>query len=136
MFKVNASAWPKLLLLALLGAALGACGGRDEIKKGTSDIPVTNAPTTFDLTVAADKDGQFDVDGASLTAQDLRDHIRYRNEPGNQPVHTLLLKSGEKEKIKNTHVAALAGIARDLKIDAYVRDNDGHLKVIQIVDEK
>ena len=126
----------RLLAVALLGVALAACGGRDEIKKGTSDIAASNAPTTFDLTVAAEKDNQFDLDGATLTGEDLRGHIRYRNEPGHQPVHTILLKTGEKEKIKNTHVAALASIARDLKLEAYVRDNDGHLKVIQIVDDK
>lgn len=126
----------RLLMLMLLGAALAACGGRDEVKKGTSDVAATNAPAAFDLTVKADKDGEFDLDGATLTAEDLRGHIRYRNEPGNKSVHTLLLERGEKEKIKNTHVAALAGIARDLHVEAYVRDNDGHLKVIQIVEEK
>ena len=136
MSRINASRWSKPVSLVLLAVALAACGGRDEIKKGTSDIAASNAPVTFDLTVAADKDNQFDLDGATLTAEDLRDHIRYRNEPGHQPVHTILLKTGEKEKIKNTHVAALAGIARDLKIEAYVRDNDGHLKVIQIADDK
>jgi hypothetical protein len=136
MLNSSVSGWTRLLALVLLGLTLAACGGRDEIKKGTSDIPASNAPTTFDLTVAADKDNQFDLDGATLTAEDLRGHIRYRNEPGHQPVHTVLLKTGEKEKIKNTHVAALAGIARDLKLEAYVRDNDGHLKVIQIADEK
>ena len=136
MFNVNVSRWSRMLLLAMLGVALTACGGRDDIKKGTSDIAVSNAPTAFDLTVAADKDNQFDLDGATLTAEDLRGHIRYRNEPGHQSVRTILLKSGEKEKIKNTHVAALASISRDLKLEAYVRDNDGHLKVIQIVDDK
>jgi len=136
MFNINVSGRARMAAIALLGAALAACGGRDEIKQGTSDIAVASAPTTLDLTVAADKDGQFDVDGATLTAEDLRGHIRYRNEPGHPPVHTLLLKTGEKEKIKNTHVAALAGISRDLKLEAYVRDNDGHLKVIQIVDAK
>ncbi|HEY2395144.1 MAG TPA: hypothetical protein VGH81_04055 [Rudaea sp.] len=118
-------------MAALLLGALAACG-HDDLKKGTSDV--TSAPTQYDLTLRADKDGQFDLEGATLTAEDLRSHIRYRNEPGNQPVHTLLLKRGEKEKIKNTHVAALAGIARDLKIVAYVEDNDGRLKIIQIVE--
>jgi len=126
----------RLLALALLGLTLAACGGRDATKKGTADVAASNAPTTFDLTIAADKDGQFDLDGATLTAEDLRGHIRYRSEPGHQPVHTVLLKTGEKEKIKNPHVAALASIARDLKLEAYVRDNDGHLKVIQITDDK
>jgi len=44
------------------------------------------------------------------------------------------LRPGEKEKIKNTHVLALAGIARDMKIAAYVEDNDGQLKVIQVAE--
>jgi hypothetical protein len=123
----------RIAVLALLLGALAACGGKDEIKSGTSDI-AGSAPVQYDLTVRADKDGQFDLEGATLTAEDLRSHIRYRNEPGNQPVHTVLLETGEKEKIKNTHVAALAGIARDLKIVAYVKDNDGHLKVIQVVE--
>ena len=119
-------------LLGLLLAMAAACG-RDEIKQGTSDVGTT-VPAQYDLIVRADKDGNFDLEGATLTAEDLRSHIRYRNEPGNVPVHTLLLETGEKEKIKNTHVAALAGIARDLKIAAYVKDNDGHLKIIQIVE--
>ena len=135
MLKSIAQICARPLAIVLLGTVLVACGGRDAIKKGTSDVPASNAPTTFDLTVAADKDGQFDYDGATLNAEDLRGHIRYRNEPGHPPVHTLLLKPGEKEKIKNTHVTAIAGIARDLKIQAYVRDNDGHLKVIEIVED-
>ena len=121
----------KLALLALLLGALAACG-RDDIKKGTTDV-AANAPTQYDLTVLADKDGQFDFDGATLNAEDLRGHIRYLDEAGRQ-VRTILLKRGEKEKIKNTHVASLAGIARDLKVTAYVEDNDGHLKIIQVVE--
>jgi len=118
-------------LLALLVAAMAACG-RDEIKRGTTEV--ASVPAQYDLVVRADKDGQFDLEGATLTPEDLRSHIRYRDEPGHQPVKTLLLERGEKEKITNTHVAALASIARDLKIVAYVKDNDGHLKIIQIVE--
>jgi hypothetical protein len=116
--------------LALMLALLAACGGHDAIKNGTSDV--SNGPASYDLTVAADKDGQFDFEGATLTREDLGGHIRYLAEIG-KPVHTLLLKPGEKQKIKNTHVAALAGLCRDLHINGYVLDNDGHLKVIQIV---
>lgn len=121
------------LILALLVALLAACGGRDAIKKGTSDIAASNAPQTFDLTVAADKDGTFEYQGATLTREDLAGHIRYLAETG-KPVHSLLLTTGEKQKITNVHVAALAGICRDLKITGYVRDNDGNLKVIRIVE--
>ena len=121
----------KLVLLALLLAALAACG-RDNIKEGTSEPTVS--PQQYDLVVRADKDGQFDLDGATLDTQTLRDHIRYRNDTG-QPVHTILLKRGEKQKVTNQQVAGLAGIARDLKVEAYVLDNDERLKIIQIADD-
>ena len=120
------------LIIALLLALLAACGGRDAINKGTADVATANSPTSFDLTVAADADNQFEYQGATLTREDLAGHIRYLAETG-KPVHSILLTSGEKQKIKNEHVAALASICRDLKITGYVRDNDGHLKVIQIV---
>ena len=45
----------RVFQIVLLAAALAACGGRDEIKKGTSDIAASNAPTSFDLTVVADR---------------------------------------------------------------------------------
>ena len=134
MRKMNFLHIGKAFLIMLLVAALGACG-KDDLKQGTAEIN-TPAPAQYDLTLSADKDGQFDLDGATLTAEDLRSHIRYRNEPGHQPVKTVLLKPGEKEKVKNTHVASIAGICRDLKIVAYVQDNDGHLKVIKIDDTK
>ncbi len=118
-----------IVIVALLGL-LAACGGDKDIKKGTTDV--AKGPASYDLTVAADKDGQFDFEGATLTAEDLRGHIRYLNE-ANQPVHTILLKPGEKEKIKNTHVAALASLCRDLHVTGYVQDNDGRLKAIKIV---
>jgi hypothetical protein len=121
----------KLALLALLLAALAACG-RDNIKENTSEPTVS--PAQYDLTVLADKDGQFELEGATVDVQTLRDHIRYRNENG-QPVRTILLKRGEKQKVTNQQVAGLAGIARDLKAEAYVLDNDDRLKVIQIADD-
>lgn len=121
----------QVLLVALLFALLAACG-RNAITTGSSDVAVADAPKTFDLTVAADKDGQFEYEGATLSREDLAGHIRYLTEIG-KPAHTILLIPGEKQKIKNDHVAALAGICRDLKINGYVRDNDGRLKVLQIV---
>jgi hypothetical protein len=134
MRKFHFSRTLQIAVIASLIGLLAACGGRDDLKKDATDV-TTDAPSSYDLTVAADKDGQFDFDGASLAAEDLRGHIRYLNESGH-PVHSILLKRGEKEKIKNTHVGVLAGISRDMKITAYVQDNDGHLKVIKIDDTK
>ena len=131
MKNVHFSYWLRTLAITLMLGLLAACGGRAAIKQGASDI--VNAPASYDLTVAADKDGQFDFDGATLTSEDLRGHIRYLIEVG-KPVHNLLLKRGEKQKILNVHVAAIASICRDLHISAYVLDNDGHLKVIQVVE--
>ncbi len=125
------SPWLRAVALIVLVAVLGACG-RDDLKKDTTDVVAV--PAQYDLTVLADKDGQFELQGATLNAEDLRGHIRYRNETG-QPVHTMLLKRGEKQKITNQHVAGLAGIARDLKVEAFVEDNDGRLKVIKIADK-
>lgn len=120
----------RIFAVALSIVLLAACG-RDSIKGGTTDA--ANVPSSYDLSVKADKDGQFDFDGATLTAEDLRGHIRYLSEVG-KPVHAILLTPGEKEKVKNIHVAALASICRDLKITAYVKDNDGKFKVIKVVE--
>ncbi|TLY52760.1 MAG: hypothetical protein E6K53_03220 [Gammaproteobacteria bacterium] len=125
-------------LLRLLAAAVvlsfaAACSS-NAVKDNATTAPV-KSPQQYDLVVLADKDGQFDYDGATLNAEDLRSHIRFRNET-NQPVHTILLRRGEKQKITNDHVAGMAGVARDLKAEAYVEDNDGKLKVIAIRDDK
>jgi hypothetical protein len=130
MRKFQFSRIMQVSVLALLLGVLAACG-RDDLKKGTTEV--VDVPATYDLTLSADKDGQFDFDGATLAAEDLRGHIRYLNENG-RTVHTILLKPGEKEKVKNAQVGALAGIARDLHVVCYVQDNDGHLKIIQVVE--
>jgi hypothetical protein len=122
----------RMFALATFVALLAACGSGRAIKNGTTDA-AAGVPASYELTVAADKDGQFDFDGATLTAEDLRGHIRFLSEAG-KPVHAILLKPGEKEKIKNTHISALASLCRDLKIVAYVQDNDGQFKVIKIVE--
>jgi hypothetical protein len=130
---MTANAILKAAALLLLGAVLAACGGRNAIKNGTSEAGAV--PGQYDLVLRADKDGNFDLEGATLNIEDLRSHIRYRNEPGNAPVRTILLRPGEKQKIQSQHIVALAGIARDLKIVAYVDDGEGHLKKIVVNDE-
>jgi hypothetical protein len=131
MYKFAFVKTARILAIGVLIALLAACGGRDAIKNGTTEAG--DVPASYDLSVKADKDGQFDFDGATLTVEDLRGHIRYLSEVG-KPVHSILLSPGEKEKVKNIHVAALASICRDLKITAYVQDNDGKYKVIKVVE--
>ncbi|MEO8802235.1 MAG: hypothetical protein ABI304_07540 [Rudaea sp.] len=121
----------RIAAIAMMISLLAACGGRDAIKNGTTTA--TNVPNQFDVTLEAAKDGQFDLEGATLTRQDLGSHIRYLAEV-NKPVHTMVLQRGEKQNIKDQHVTALASVCRDAKITCYVRQDDGTLKVIQVVE--
>ena len=113
--------------LALFAFALAACGGRvnkELIAQGS------NVPPSFDVTLIADKDNQFDYDptggtnGAPLTEEDLRSALRYRKEQ-NLPCETVIVKRGEKERIKNEHIIALARVAYQLKMRAFMQAKDG-----------
>lgn len=110
----------KLIALALAALLLVACH-RGRNKPDT--VPDANIPAGFDLTLIADKDTQFDLDGAPLTTEDLRSALRYRQEES-LPMATILLKRGEKEKIKNEHIVALARIAYQMKFRAFVEEKD------------
>ncbi len=116
-------------LIVTLVMALCACHG---LRSRTDEIATTpsNVPDTFDVTLIADKDGQFDLDGAPLTAEDLKSALRYRQEVS-LPVATVLLKRGEKEKIKGDHIGALARIAHELGIKAYFKE-DGTISELRM----
>ena len=114
-------------LVCLAGLALAACGGRSV--KGDLAQPAV-VPAGFDVTIVADKDNQFDLDGAPLTEEDLRSALRYRKEQ-NLPVATVLMKRGEKEKIKNEHIIGLARVAFQLNIKAYIQEKNGEISEIR-----
>jgi hypothetical protein len=113
--------------LALLAFALAACGGR--VNKDLL-AQASNIPPSFDVTLIADKDNQFDYDptggtnGAPLTEEDLRSALRYRKEQ-NLPCETIIVKRGEKERIKNEHIVSLARVAYQLKMRAFMQAKDG-----------
>jgi hypothetical protein len=112
--------WPAALVCAA-AVALAACGGRvnkDLVTQGS------NIPPSFDVTLVADKDNQFDYDGAPLTEEDLRSALRYRKEQ-NLACDTVIVKRGEKERIKNEHIIALARVAYQLKMRAFMQAKDG-----------
>ena len=115
-------------VLVLLAAVVAACGGRrakqDHVQQAA------NIPAAFDVTLLADKDNQFDFDGAPLTAEDLKSAFRYRQEE-NLPMSTVLLKRGDKQKIKAEHLVALARIAFEMKFNAYMLDNDGQFAEVR-----
>lgn len=105
---------------------LAACGGGGV--KPDSIAPAADVPKSFDVTLVADKDGQFDFDGAPLTAQDLTSALRYRKDE-KLPMATVLLKRGDSEKIKNTHIVALARIAFELGFRAWMLDDGTYSEV-------
>ncbi len=115
---------PRVLGLLVL---VCAWGGRTRPDVATTPA---NVPASFDVTLLADEDGQFDFDGAPLTAEDLKSALRYRKEES-LPVDTVLLKRGEKEKIKDEHLGALARIAYELGINAFFED-DGEISELRV----
>lgn len=113
--------------LAVAGALLVGCGrGRTK----ADIVQGANIPAGFDVTITADKDSQFDFDGAPLTAEDLKSAFRYRQEQS-LPMASVLLQRGEKEKVKKEHLVALARIAYQMKFKAYVKEGNGEISELQ-----
>lgn len=110
--------WAALIALAFVVAACGSRVSKDLVTQAA------NIPSSFDVTLVADKDNQFDYDGAPLTEEDLRSALRYRKEQ-NLPCATVIVKRGEKERIKNEHIIALARVAYQLKMRAFMQAKDG-----------
>jgi hypothetical protein len=116
--------WTALVVLAFVVAACGGRVNKDMIAQAS------NIPASFDVTLIADKDNQFDYDpeggtnGAPLTEEDLKSALRYRKEQ-NLPCSTVIVKRGEKERIKNEHIVALARVAYQLKMRAFMQAKDG-----------
>lgn len=121
----------RLLVLCFVLLAVAACGGGNKLGSVRSE----NIPTSFDVSLLADKDDQFDYESAPLSAQDLRGALNYRKEEG-KPMATVLLKRGEKHKVKDSHVVALARIAVDLKFLAFIEEKDGRISEIRTTTSK
>ncbi len=117
----------KLLVLAMALTLLTACGGG---RTKADIVQSANIPAGFDVTITADKDNQFDFDGAPLTAEDLKSAFRYRQEQS-LPMASVLLQRGEKEKVKKEHLIALARIAYQMKFKAYLKEKNGEISELQ-----
>jgi hypothetical protein len=113
-----------LLVLAVFLAACGGGGAKPD------KVQEANIPSSFDVTLLAEKDTQFDFEGAPLTVEDLKSAFRYRLEQ-KLPMGTVILKRGEKEKVKKEHILALARIAYDMKFNLYVLEKDGEISEIR-----
>lgn len=117
----------RLLALVFLAVVLAACSSRGS--RSDAARAAANAPSSFDVTLIAEKDDQFDYQNVPLTAQDLRAALNYRKEQG-LPMKTVLLKRGEKNRIKDSHIVALARIAVALGFTSYI-ENKGVINEIE-----
>ena len=114
--------------LALASLLLVACGGGQT--RPDSVVQPENVPASFDVTLLADKDNQFDFDGAPLTTEDLKSAFRYRQEES-LPMASVLLKRGEKQKVSKEHIIALARIAYEMMFSAFVLEKDGQISELR-----
>lgn len=108
-------------LLALISAlALAACGGRAR----PDAVAAPNIPASFDVTLIADKDGQYDLDGATLPEEDVKGHLRYLRDQ-NKPAQSVFLKRVGKQKMTERHIQGLARIGLELKVRTYLQEKEG-----------
>lgn len=128
---------PRKTAARLLGASLFAlmlvlsgCYGRVRNAGST----VANVPAQYDVTLEAAKDGQFMLDGAQLTPDDLIGHFRYLADQKQLP-KTVLLKDGEDSDIKNTQLETLASLQLSYHFTAYV-EHKGKLTLMNSVQDK
>jgi hypothetical protein len=108
----------RLVALVFIVVGLAACARGTRTDAAKSPL---NVPSSFDVTLTAEKDGQFDYQDVPLTGPDLRAALNYRKEQS-LPMKTVLLKRGEKNRIKDTHIVALARIAVALGFTAYLEE--------------
>lgn len=109
------------VLLALFASVvLAACGGRAR----PDTIAAPDVPDAFEMTLIADKDGQYELDSATLSEQEVKDALRYRKDVNTLP-KTVLLKRGEKQKVTDRHIAGIARIGLELHIRTFLQEKEG-----------
>ncbi|HXS73031.1 MAG TPA: hypothetical protein VN725_03225 [Rhodanobacteraceae bacterium] len=116
-------------LLALM-LVLSGCYGR--VRGGGESV--VNVPHQYDMTLEAAKDGQFILDGATLSFDDLSGHFRYLADQKQLP-KTVLLKDGPDTKVKNAHLEYFAGLQLSFHFTGYV-EHKGKLQVLSAVQDK
>ena len=115
-----------LLGLVVFALVLGACARGTKTEASLAPV---NLPASFDVTLIAAKEGQFDFMDVPLAPQDLRAALNYRKEQS-LPMATVLLKRGEKERIKDAHIVALARISVAIGFTAYIEE-EGEINEIR-----
>lgn len=119
----------RIALLAVFCALVILLGGCARgLRSDEARAPVV-LPESFDVVLTAAKEGQFDYENVPLTAESLRSALNYRKDQS-LPMATVLLKRGEKTRVKDVHIVALARISVALGFKAFVEE-DGEINEIR-----
>ena len=106
------------------GMLLAGCNGN--VRSGGP--VVANVPLHYDMTLEAYKNGQFLLDGALLSPEDLASHFRYLDEQKKLP-KTVLLKPSSESGVKDTQLRWFAGLQVTFGFKGYA-ELDGKLTVV------
>ncbi len=110
-------------LIALLLAVLLVGGCFKKTRPG-EEFSNADIPASFDVTITAAKDGQYEYNDVPMTSVDLTDAMRYRKDQA-QPLSTVLLQRGEKQRVTDTYIATIARLSHELGFRAFIKDKEG-----------
>lgn len=110
-------------LIALMLAVLLVGGCFKQTRPG-EEFSNADIPASFDVTITAAKDGQYEYNEVPLTSVDLKDAMRYRKDQA-QPLATVLLQRGEKQRVTDAYIATIARLSVDLGFRAFKKDKEG-----------
>lgn len=120
MWLVAKNRFAHALMLAVFAVLVAACA---KGMKSDATLAPVNLPASYDVTLTAAKEYQFDYQDVPLTAESLRSALNYRKDQS-LPMSTVLLIRGEKQKITDRHIATLAQISIALGFTAYIQEDD------------
>ncbi|MGH8212583.1 MAG: hypothetical protein ACREPP_05060 [Rhodanobacteraceae bacterium] len=116
--------------LFVMTLVLAGCYGR--VRSGGESV--VDVPQQYDMTLEAAKDGQFILDGATLSFDDLGGHFRYLADQKQMP-KTVLLKDGPDADVKNIQLEYFAGLQLSFHFAGYVQHGD-KLQLLSAVEDK
>lgn len=117
------SPFHRLALLSIVVVAVVLAAGCGRKTRPDAAFNPADVPSSFDVTLLAAKDDQFELNSVPITSEDLRSALRYMKDES-QPLSTVLLKRGEKQKVKDTHIVSLAQMSHALGFKAYVQGKE------------
>lgn len=110
-------------LIALMLVVLLVGGCFKQTRPG-EEFSKADIPAAFDVTITAAKDGQYEYNEVPLTSVDLKDALRYRKDQA-QPLATVLLQRGEKQRVTDSYISTIARLSVDLGFRAFIKDKEG-----------